>query len=338
MQNMLLLLLLSLFFTACSPKVTVQTLYAPKITHSSIRQLAVMDFKNDTIGQAASIETLLAQTTFENQPYFRLIQRKDLDLILNEKKLNDSALVELDDFDDTQGLTQAKALLQGEVLQSTLHKRVYFKREKDYQHCLEYNKNKECIKFPLKLIRCQNNDYHVQTQIKIVEIISSDILFSQTYHERQTLSECHAGDFLPSKQEYNAQLAQHIAQRVLQDLAPYYVATKVSVLEHLDIELTKIQKQQFESALELLDQEHFTAAKLLLETLNNDTNGFSYVILYNLALTHEALQEIKYANTLYKEAELKSRSHGIVEEISDAILRTNKSLIEAEKTNKLINY
>lgn len=338
MKNILLLLLLSLFFTACSPKVTIQTLQAPKITHSSIRQLAVMDFKNDTIGQAASIEAHLAQVRFDEKPYFTLIQRKDLDLILNEKKLNDSALVELDNFDDTLGLTQAKTLLQGEVLQSNVHKQIYFKSEKNYQSCLEYNKNKECIRFPIKLIRCQNNDYHVQTQIKIVEVVSSDILFIETYNEHKTLSQCHNSHLLPSKQEYNTQLAQRIAQRVLKDLAPYYKTMKVSVLEDVDIDLTKIQKQHFENALELLDQERFSAAKLLLETLNHETKGISYVILYNLALTYEALQDITLAHTLYQEAEIKSLSYGIIEEISNAIIRTEKALVEINKTNKLIDY
>ncbi|PKN13918.1 MAG: hypothetical protein CVU67_08385, partial [Deltaproteobacteria bacterium HGW-Deltaproteobacteria-24] len=70
MKNTLLLFVLALFFTACTPKVSLQTLQAPKVTHPSIRQLAVMDFKNDTIGQASSIETLLAQVTFEQKPYF----------------------------------------------------------------------------------------------------------------------------------------------------------------------------------------------------------------------------------------------------------------------------
>lgn len=113
---------------------------------------------------------------------------------------------------------------------------------------------------------------------------------------------------------------------------------KVSVLEDVDIDLTKIQKQHFENALELLDQERFSAAKLLLETLNHETKGISYVILYNLALTYEALQDITLAHTLYQEAEIKSLSYGIIEEISNAIIRTEKAVVEINKTNKLIDY
>jgi len=338
MKSTLLLFFLALIFTACTPKVSVQTLQAPKITHPSIRQLAVMDFKNDTISQASSIETLLANVTFEQKPYFTLVQRKDLDLILNEKKLNDSALVELDNFDETRGLTQVKTLLQGEVLQSTLHQKVYFKSEKNYQHCLEYNKNKECIKFPITLVRCQTNDYHVQTQIKVVEVISSNILFLQTYQEKQSLSQCNNGVFLPSKQEYNTQLAQRIAQKVLKDLAPNYITIKVSVLEKIDITLSKPQLQHFENALELLSQERFTAAKTLLEELNTQTKALSYVILYNLALCYEALHDVIRANNLYHEAEIKSLNSGVIEEISNAIIRTDKTLKEEARTSKLIGY
>lgn len=337
MKNSLLLLFIVLFFVACTPKVAISTLQSSKVNNSSIRQLTVIKFKNDTIGQTSSIESQLANVTFNNEPYFTLIQRNNLELILNEKKLNDSALVDLENLNDIRGLTQVKTFLMGEVLNSTMNKKVYFKSEKNYQYCLEYNKSKQCIKYPIVLKRCQTNDYNVQTQIKVVEVITSDILYTQTYKETDSISQCDGINFLPSKEEHNAYLARLIAKRVSKDLAPHYVTRQVNLLDEPDVKLSKVQETQFENGLELLKQKRFETANTILQALNDQTNEQSFVILYNLALSYEALNEIKIAYQLYKQAEQISLSIGVVEEISEAILRTQKSLQEEEITNKLLN-
>lgn len=339
MKNSLLILFIVLFFTACASKITVKSLHSSKFSNPNIKQLAVLNFKNDTVGQATSIESLLSNLMIENKPYFTLIQRENLDLILKEKKLNDSALVEIDDLSNLRGLTEVKTFLFGEVLNSTLYQKVYYKTETNYQQCLEYNKNKQCIRYPLMYTRCQTNDYNVQTQIKLVEIVTSDIIFAQTYTQSDSITYCNANsNYFPSKQEHNTYLAQLIAQNVLKDIAPHYVTFKVTLLEDLDIDTTDDIEQQFENSLQLLTQGRFDKAKELLESINTQTRAQSYAILYNLALCYEALNEIQQANRLYQQAEDVSLKKEIVEEISQAIVRTSKNIEEYEKVNKLIKY
>ncbi|MFA6788428.1 MAG: CsgG/HfaB family protein [Arcobacteraceae bacterium] len=339
MKNGLLLLFITLFFTACAPKISIKSLHSSQLHNPNIRQLAVLNFKNDTIGQSSSVESLLSNLIIENKPYFTLVQRENLNLILNEKKLNDSALVEIDDLSNLRGLTEVKTFLLGDVIHSTMYQKVYYRTEKNYQQCLEYNKNKQCIRFPIVYTRCQTNDYSVQTQIKLVEIITSDILFSQTYTESDSITYCSMNsNYFPSKQEHNAYLAQLIAQRILKDIAPHYVTFKVALLEDLDIYTTKEVVQQFENALELLKQGRFDKAQGLLEDLNNKMHAESYVILYNLALCYEALNQIEHAHLLYQKAEDISLKKEIVEEISEAIVRTAKNIEEYKKANKLLNY
>lgn len=336
MKNSLLILSILLFFTACSPKISITTLQSSKVNNANIRQLAVVKFKNDAIGQTSSIEAQLANITFNQEPYFTLIQREELDLILKEKKLNDSALVDLDDLNDIRGLTQVKAFLMGEVVNSTMYKKVYFKRVQDFQRCLAYDKNKQCIQFPMILKRCQTNDYSVQTQIKVVEVITSDILFTQTYKENDTLSSCD-GAFLPSKEQHNTYLANLIAKKISKDLAPHYQTKYVTLLDELDISVSDNQELQFENALALLKQERYVTANEILQQLNFETNEQSLVILYNLALSYEALNEIEKANKLYIKAEQKSLKIGVIEEISEAIVRTQKTMHEKELVKKLLN-
>lgn len=339
MRNSLLILFIVLFFTACASKITVKSLHSSKFSNPNIKQLSVLNFKNDSVGQASSIESLLSNLKIENKPYFTLVQRENLDLILNEKKLNDSALIEIDDLSNLRGLTEVKTFLFGEVLNSTLYQKVYYKTETNYQQCLEYNKNKQCIRFPLQYTRCQTNDYSVQTQIKLVEIVTSDIIFSQTYTQSDSITYCNMNsNYFPSKQEHNAYLAQLIAQDILKDIAPHYVTFRVTLLEDLDIDASNEIEQQFENSLTLLSQGRFEKAKELLENLNTQIKGQSYAILYNLALCYEALNEIQQANHLYQQAENVSLKKEIVEEISQAIVRTSKNIEEYEKVNKLIKY
>ncbi|MFA7083553.1 MAG: CsgG/HfaB family protein [Arcobacteraceae bacterium] len=338
MRKLLFLFGVLLLFSGCSSKITLDVLRASKVNNPSIKQLAIMNFKNDTIGQASSIESQLSSLILHEKPYFTLVQRSDLNILLEEKKLNDSALVDLDNINDFRGLTQVKTFLMGEVLQSTLHKNVYFKSEKNYQHCLEYNKNKECIRFPVRLIRCQTNDYMVQTQIKAVEVVSSNILYSQTYTQTDSITQCDDVNYLPTKEEHNHYLGQLIAQKILKDLAPHYVQIKVSLLEDVEIPLSKTQEQFFKNALTLLTQNRYEQAKTLLEDLNEQTQEQSYVILYNLALCYETLHSIDLAFKTYEMAEKQTLNKEVVKEISEALTRVKQVLLEKEKINKLIHY
>lgn len=336
MKKSLLFLSLLLFFTGCAPKVTITSLQSSKVDNPSSRQLSVLEFKQDKIGQRASIIAELSKLKIENKPYFTLVERDNLKEILKEKRLNDSALVDIKDFSSIKGLTQVKAFLTGEVLHSRVQRRHYNKIVNNYNRCAQYNKDKECIRYSKIFMHCQTNTYSVLTQIKLTEAESAHVIFSERYLEEETQSACGSQrTLLDSKSTRNAVLAQKIAQRVLKDIAPSYMTFSVTLLEDLDKELTTSQENRFANALKMLENSHYKKAQELLMQLHYEVPQ-SFVILYNLGITFEALNNLNEALKLYIQAEELAIKKEVREEISEAILRTKHNQNERNKVKNLI--
>ncbi|RXJ59969.1 tetratricopeptide repeat protein [Candidatus Marinarcus aquaticus] len=336
MKKSLLFLSFLLFFTGCAPKVTISSLQSSKVNNPSSRQLSVLEFKQDKIGQRASIIAELSKLKIENKPYFTLVEREHLEEILKEKRLNDSALVDIKDFSSIKGLTQVKAFLTGEVIHSRMQRRHYNKIVNNYNRCAQYNKDKECIRYSKIFMHCQTNTYSVLTQIKLTEVESAHVIFSERYLEEDTQSACGSErTLLDSKSTRNAVLAQRIAKKVLKDIAPSYRTFSVILLEEMDQEMTTSQENRFENALKMLQNNHYSEAQELLMQLHREIPN-SYVVLYNLALSYEALNNLDEALKFYVQAEKLAIEKELPEEISEAILRIKHNQNERNKVKNLI--
>ena len=161
-------------------------------------------------------------------------------------------------------------------------------------------------------------------------------MFTDTYRESSEHAQCDdQSTVLPSKQDENTKLAGKIAQKLMVDIAPSYVYFWVTLLEDPDLEYNDMQKKLLENSLVMIDQKRIEKANELLKKLNQSLGGQSYVALYNLAITEEALGNVEEALKLLQMAENTAMNLGeINEEISTAITRTKKNLAELEKANK----
>lgn len=336
----LFILCLFLFlFTGCAPKVKIQALKSSNVTNTSSKQIAIIKFKNDNISQSNQIESLLTKFKINNKQYFTIVDRKNFEKLLKEKKLNDSGLIDIENLEYIKGFTQAKSFLFGEVLQSNLKKEHFIQTITDYNVCLSYdNKKNECVKYGTSFKRCQKNKYQIQTNIKLVEIDTSNIIFTNTYNEYTDITKCGSEIYnLPSKKEINTALAYRVARKVLKDIAPSYVNFNVTLLDDLDIKLSEQQEKDFENALKLLSKNRIEKAQSILSKLNSQTSSRSYVILYNLGVTKEASGQTIEAQKLYKKAEDISLRNEVEDEITKAIKRIENNLEEENKLKKLLN-
>lgn len=244
--------------------------------------------------------------------------------------------MDIKDFSSIKGLTQVKAFLTGEVLHSRVQRRHYNKIVNNYNRCAQYNKDKECIRYSKIFMHCQTNTYSVLTQIKLTEVESAHVIFSERYLEEETQSACGSQrSLLDDKQTKNSALAQKVAQRVLKDIAPSYMTFSVTLLEDLDKELTTSQENRFSNALKMLENSHYKKAQELLMQLHYEVSQ-SFVILYNLGVTFEALNNLNEALKLYIQAEKLAIEKELPEEISEAILRIKHNQNERNKVKNLI--
>jgi hypothetical protein len=330
-----------ILFSACSQKTTIKAIKASKVIDKSIKNIAVAPFNNDKIGQATQIDSQLSNVKIDNKSYFNVIDRKNLELIMKEKELNDSGLVNLVVDNTNEGLDQIETLITGVVLDNSLSKSYFTKQEVDYNNCKEYSYDKGkkyCAKFKVYDISCQINKYSVKTKVKLTKVAKGSTTFSKTYEKSKNIEHCeHDINTLDNKSLINSQLANDIAKALMLDISPSYIYYKVTILDEVDIKLNKKDEDRFEMALKLIYNKRINKAQEVLKQLNIKTAHSSYVLLYNYALTKEALGNLYEAKELYEKAEDKAlSSKGFVKEISNAINRLRNSINEFEKYQQQI--
>jgi len=330
-------------FSGCAQKTQVRAIQAAQISDPDIKDIAVVPFANDNVSQAVQINDALSNTIIKGQKYFNVVDRVNLEKIMDEKKLNDSGLVDIFTQESSSGLKQVKTLLTGEVSVDDVTALKYLEERSDYNTCIvtttDKNGKSYCTKYKTYFVNCQKNSYTLTSNVQFIKVDDGKIIFSKGFTKNTTLKHCTDDtDVLPSKKDINTQQAAQIANDLVQLVAPSYVEYSVTLLDDEDIKYTKEQSKQLEIALELIKNQRIEKANEILHLLNNELNNQSYTTLYNLAVTEESLGNLQKAYQLYQNGETLTLKKGkVIEEIAIALSRVKKSIDELEKANKQLN-
>ncbi|OPX26621.1 MAG: hypothetical protein B1H07_04035 [Campylobacteraceae bacterium 4484_166] len=224
-------------FTGCAQKTNIKAIKAGKVNDSDIRSIAVLRFQNDSIGQSDIISSKVVNHTIDGKKYFQVASRKDLNVVLNEKKLNDSGLVDIDNT-KSSGLTQVKTLLLGRVLDIG-SSYSYYRKDVKTDSCRSYAKTKKgksyCKEYYTRTIACKTQNYTLSTNVKLVKVRNSKILFSKNYSAKDKKNHCeNDSKILPDKYQMASKLAKTVADDLLLDIAPSYTNFSVGLLDDPD--------------------------------------------------------------------------------------------------------
>jgi len=313
------LIVFILFISGCSSKrLTVKALYPSKIENEKIHTIRVERFYRDDVNQTVSIANKIANNVIDNKRIF---------------ELRDS------DFG-------TDAILSGEVLNSSLDTQVYYRTEVDYSRCRFYryderNRSRECIEYHIRQIPCEKREYNVTTNIKLIKPITNNVIFSKTYDKSSFDDMCFDHhSYYPvypnsrDKFRVNTQIADDIANNILDDISPHYVYYDIEIIEELDedtLVFSKGQEKRFEKIVELIETRNLDLAKNELEILDKEFNQKSFEVIYNLALIHEAYNNLKIANELYNEAKMLTLNAKYLDLANFGINRTSRNLEEKIK-------
>jgi len=339
LKNYITIMMISLIFTGCAQKVQIKAIKSAKITNNSIKNIGVASFENDNISQSIQVNSAISNVQINNKKYFNLVDKKNIDLILNEQKLNDSGLVNLIHNTQTNGLSQIETLVVGKVLLNNLTKSYFYENRTDYETCVKTYTSKGktyCEQYRRFNISCQANKYTVKTKIKLIQVNNAEILFADTYDVSSRHKHCSDDThILPTRKIENTKLAKIIANQLIKDIAPSYVYFSIELLDDVDIDMTDKQETLFENALEMIKYKRIQKANQMLHNLNTQLKSKSYVVLYNLALTEESLGDINQAYQFLKKAEdISLKTDGIIEEIVIYMKKMQENLSEKSNANK----
>lgn len=315
--NIFILIFIGFFISACSSKrLTIKSLHPSKIEKEKIYTIKVDRFYHDDVNQTISLENVIENKVVDNKRIFLL---KDNDF-------------------------GTDAVIVGDVLNSSLNYETYYKTEIDYSRCRYYtydekNKKRRCMEYATRFIPCENRQYNVTTNIKLIKPITNDIIFSKTYDKSSHENICF--DYSPypfyrttsDKYRVNSQIAEKIAQDIVDDISPHYVYYNINIIEELDDNnksYTKEDKKNFEKIVDLIENRNLDIAQTQLEALNEKFIN-SVEVMYNLALIYEANNKLEMANTLYVQAKTLTLDLKYLDLINYAINRTSINLEEKIK-------
>jgi hypothetical protein len=316
--NTSLLIIIILFVSGCTSKhLTVKSLQPSLLHDEKIYKVIIEEFKNDRINQANYIEEKLVNTVIDNKRVFKL----------------------------QPTYNNIDAIVTGEVLESSIFYDLYYDEETDYSRCWRYNykdgkRTNECIEYRERRYPCENRTYKVKTKIEVLHK-NEQTIFSKIYSKSKNKRVCFRNSYYNSflvyrpqnidrqKYEINSSLARNIAKEMVNDISPHYIYENITIIEKLDKDNSLYEektKKEFETIVELLDNGNIDLSQTKLLKLNQELNRQSYEVLYNLALTYEAKDELFNAKTYYMEASNLCEKLEYSKLIDKAITRTQKNL------------
>lgn len=315
--NIFILIFIGFFISACSSKrLTIKALHPSKIETEKIYTIKVDRFYRDDVDQTRSLENKIANKIIDNQRVFLL-------------KNNDFG---------------TDAVITGDVINSSVRYETYYQSEVDYSRCRYYryderNKSRQCIEYAVRYIPCENREYNVTTNIQVIKPITNNLIFSKTYDKSSHENVCFDSPYPFSrssndKYRINSQIADEIAQNIVDDISPHYVYYNVNIIEELDDKnklYSKEDKKRFENIVDLIVNKNLDIAKTQLEAMDKQFDGKSFEVIYNLGLIFEATNNLEIANNLYNEAKTLTLDIKYLDLINYAITRTNINLEEKIK-------
>lgn len=307
----------TLFFTACTPKITIKALEPSKINSQKVNLVAISNIKNDSVNQTSSLANTLSNK------------------IIDEKRV----------FTIQNNPIGVDAIINGEVINSSASYDIYYEEEIDYSRCRFYrydekSRTKHCLEYEIRFIPCENSYFNVTTILNLVNPTTNNIIFSKTYDKSSKDNICYDRYFQPNayfpshlnqnrdSYKINSQIAFEIAKDFTNDISPNYIFFNVEIISELkDSKIySKNQQDRFEKAVIFLEKYDFDSSLDILEKLDIEVDGKSYEIAYNLGLIFEGKDNLEIANKLYlasKELVLDIEHKNLIDY---AINRTNLNL------------
>lgn len=288
------LVLLALFFSACSQKVTIDKLSPPIIESANgVKRVAVMSFENDRVMLANKIESSLAKVLLNEKPYFTLVSSSQRDAILQEQKFQYSSLASRETRIEIGELLGAEALITGELKNPSTQRHKYY--ENRYR-CVD----KKCKQKSIYSVSCTRNTYTLEASVRVVGVEKGEVIFSDNFIESTSRSACSDSSYsLPDASLINALQAQNIADKFLPYIAPTRSKVSLKLFDSPDISYTSKQKDLLKNALAYLELGELDRSDELLSQLLTSTGDSCFVAAYDLGVVKESKGELDKALYLY---------------------------------------
>lgn len=291
-------LLTCVLISSCSTTTKIKYLEPAQVSGvSKLKRISVDDFKNDSVGLSGLIESKLSGKTFNNKPYFTLVNREQIKDIIAEQKRQYSGITSEKNTVQLGELIAAQAFITGKVHSKNYHDTSYYENRTE---CVD----KKCNEVKKYRVRCKKRAISLGANIKIIKVETSGVIYTHAYNKQGSWSVCtDSYSQLPSPSSIWSKQANLIASQFIHSITPSYSYREIELLDEPDIKYDSQQKKLLKSGLEFIESNNLKKAEDFLSQLVFKTHSKSYVANYNLGVVKEAKGEYQKARQLFTLAE-----------------------------------
>jgi len=246
--------------------------------------LSVGTFEQDTLGLSQKLQVSLSHL----HPYFTVVSQKN----------------------------RPDAFVRGSITSKSVDLTPYSIKKSE---CID----KECHKRRNYQLSCITKSSSLNALIQITDSKNNTILFASNEHVSMEQNHCSDdSDAITSDEDHFALLSDRIAQNFADRLIPSSVTYTIELMDKCDSELTSAQSNQFEAALNALEEDRPDKGVNALKPLSISLK--SYVIEYDIGVGYEMLGQLEEARMHYRAADAMITQSSAL--INNALKRIEQSM------------
>lgn len=319
-----MLLFVTLFY-GCAPKIATQVTMPARVKDvSSLRTVAVMPFDGN-FGSAAteSTITMLTGVDINNNKYFTVVERQNLEDLFNEIKLQQSGITDQESVVKLGEMIGANGIYMGnsDIEATTSDYSESRSKCTNNGYCYDYN------------VSCYKRTVELEMVPKLVDISTGEIVYSNRM--LGSSSDTHCSDYnrpIMTDTEIAMEALKQVFDDFRKDVAPYNIDVEIELLDQNDGISNSKGKKALESGINFAKTGRLDrACDIWSDALRN--NSDSIALNYNLGVCFELSGEEESALTQYYAADKLATEPNST--INDALVRVkqridNKKILKSQ--------
>lgn len=271
---------------------------------TEVKKVAVVTFNGDKNQEfSTKLESFFANVKVGGKPYFTVVDRATLDVILKEQRMvseserfNEKDAVKLGD------LSGADTIMSGVVSWPKIEASDY----KDKRSvCVAETAKGKCTKYGETTVDCVKQRGSFEFTVKAISVRKGEVTFTKNYTSQADNSYCTDSKEKQKLPTELADTAMKLAMETMRrDVAPYDVVVSISLMESDDSKIgdNKEAKSQLDSGLAFAKEGRMDRAceKFRLGTVAYDQSPALY---HNLGVCAEIESNMDKALSIYKQAD-----------------------------------
>lgn len=305
--KILFISLLALFVAACAAPKIEQNVVMPANENGmqSVKKVAVLGFSGDPKQEfSIKLEAFLVNIKVNNKPYFTVVDRKALDVIIREQRMvSESGLFNEKDIVKVGELSGVDTVMNGFVKWPKMEYKSFYE---DRGYCAKADSKGKCIKWGSKKVKCTQQLSRFSVTVKAVSVQKGDVVFSKAYNGSGNNKYCSdsigASKMMPSEL---AKIAMSSAMKQMRrDMAPYTIVMTIKLMDGDDSSLEDNDNaiKLFESGLDFAGAKRMDRA---CEKFREATAVYnkSPALYHNLGVCSEINGELEKALRMHERAD-----------------------------------